>query len=91
MVNGLVPLEKSIRVARFQHETVKSAMELMASAGISHPDDVDRHVVSMRVDRTKIQTFAETYPELESGCLLDQNAIPETFLHHWKKASAESF
>ena len=91
LVKGLVPEEKSIRVARFQHETVKSAMELMASAGISHPDDVDRHVVSMRVDRTKIQTFAETYPELESGCLLDQNAIPETFLQHWKKASAESF
>ncbi|MBU7569758.1 MAG: FMN-binding glutamate synthase family protein, partial [Flavobacterium sp.] len=49
LVKGLVPEEKSIRVARFQHETVKSAMELMASAGICHPDEVDRHVVSMRV------------------------------------------
>jgi hypothetical protein len=26
--------KKSIRVARFQHETAKSAMDLMASAGI---------------------------------------------------------
>jgi glutamate synthase domain-containing protein 2 len=91
LVKGLVPEEKSIRVARFQHETVKSAMELMASAGICHPDEVDRNVVSMRVDRTKIQTFAETYPELDSGCLLDENALPENFRYFWKKATAESF
>ena len=42
LTKGLVPEEKSIRVARFQHETVKSAMELMASAGLRHPDEVDR-------------------------------------------------
>lgn len=91
LVKGLVPEEKSIRVARFQHETVKSAMELMASAGICHPDEVDRHVVSMRVDRTKIQTFAETYPELENGCLLNENTVPENFRSFWKKAAATSF
>ncbi|MDQ7962044.1 FMN-binding glutamate synthase family protein [Flavobacterium lindanitolerans] len=91
LVKGLVPEEKSIRVARFQHETVKSAMELMASAGICHPDEVDRHVVSMRVDRTKIQTFAETYPELENGCLLNENTVPENFRSFWKKATAASF
>ncbi|MEZ0006451.1 glutamate synthase domain-containing protein 2 [Flavobacterium sp. 28YEA47A] len=91
LVKGLVPEEKSVRVARFQHETVKSAMELMASAGISHPDEVDRHVVSMRVDRTKIQTFAETYPELENGSLLNENTVPENFISFWRKATAASF
>ena len=63
----------------------------MASAGICHPDEVDRHVVSMRVDRTKIQTFAETYPELENGCLLNENTVPENFRSFWKKAAAASF
>lgn len=91
LVKGLVPEEKSIRVARFQHETVKSAMELMASAGICHPNEVDRHVVSMRVDRTKIQTFAETYPELENGSLLNENTVPESFRTFWRKATAASF
>lgn len=91
LVKGLVPEEKSVRVARFQHETVKSAMELMASAGICHPDEVDRHVVSMRVDRTKIQTFAETYPELENGSLLNENTVPESFRAFWKKATAANF
>ena len=91
LTKGLVPEQKSIRVARFQHETVKSAMELMASAGIDHPDKVDRSVVSMRVDRTKIQTFEETYPELKIGSLLDGSTVPNEFFRHWKRASAESF
>ena len=91
LTKGLVPEEKSIRVARFQHETVKSAMELMASAGIDHPDKVDRSVVSMRVDRTKISTFEETYPELEVGCLLNGSKVPNNMFAFWKRATAESF
>ncbi len=91
LVKGLVPAEKKIRVARFQHETVKSAMELMASAGLKHPDEVDRNVVSMRTDRTKIETFLETYPELASGCLIEETTVPPSFLQFWKKASANHF
>lgn len=91
LMKGLVPEEKSVRVARFQKETVKSAMDLMASAGIHHPDDVDRNVVSTRIDRTKVQTFYEIYPEIEKGCLLFESTVPKEFLYFWKKASAEKF
>ncbi|MGL2967138.1 FMN-binding glutamate synthase family protein [Flavobacterium sp. XGLA_31] len=91
LVKGLVPEEKSIRVARFQHETVKSAMELMASAGIKHPDEVDRTVVSARISSTKIETYYETYPEIETGCLLNESTVPKEFLYFWKKAAAEHF
>src|SRR5690606_2174690 len=91
LTKGLVPEKKSVRVARFQYETVKSAMDLLASAGIAHPDEVDRNVVSMRVDRTTIQTCAEMYPELGVGCLLQEETVPKSFLAFWKKASAERF
>ncbi len=91
LTKGLVPEEKSIRVARFQHETVKSAMELMASAGLKHPDDVDRSVVSARISGTKIETYYETYPEIETGCLLHENTVPKEYLYFWKKATTESF
>ena len=91
LTKGLVPEEKSVRVFRYQHETVKSAMELIASAGLRHPDDVDRTVVSMRTDRTKIQTFLELYPELDNGCLLIEETVPKNFIFYWKKASAEKF
>ncbi|CAM4430738.1 FMN-binding glutamate synthase family protein [Flavobacterium terrigena] len=91
LTKGLVPEEKSVRVARFQHETVKSAMELMASAGLEHPDQVDRTVISARVSSTKIETYYEMYPEIEPGCLLDENTVPKEYQFFWKKATAESF
>ena len=91
LMKGLVPEEKSIRVARFQKETVKSAMDLMASAGIEHPDDVDRTVVSTRIDRTQVKTFHEIYPELDKGCLLYESTVPQDFLYFWRKASIEKF
>lgn len=91
LMKGLVPEEKSVRVARFQHETVKSAMDLMASAGLAHPDEVTRDVVTTRIDRNKVETFAQIFPELETGCLLYESTVPNEFLYFWKKASAEKF
>lgn len=91
LTKGLVPEEKSIRVARYHHETVKSAMDLMASAGLAHPDDVDRSVVSTRLDRTRIATFEETYPELKPGALLEASNVPNHLYIFWKKATAEKF
>ncbi len=91
LTKGLVPEEKSIRVARFQHETVKSAMELMASAGLRHPDEVDRTVISARTGSTKIETYYEMYPEIETGCLLNENTVPKEYLYIWKKATANQF
>jgi glutamate synthase domain-containing protein 2 len=91
LTKGLVPEQKSIRVARFQHETVKSAMELMASAGLEHPDQVDRTIISARVSGTKIETYYEMYPEIEPSCLLNENTVPKEYQFFWKKATAESF
>ncbi|MEO8233847.1 MAG: FMN-binding glutamate synthase family protein [Flavobacterium sp.] len=91
LMKGLVPEEKSIRVARFQHETVKSAMDLMASAGIDHPDKVDRSVVSTRVLVGKTQTFEEIYPEIKTGSLLDGSTVPNELFKVWKKASVDKF
>ncbi len=91
LTKGLVPEEKSIRVARYQHETVKSAMELMASTGITHPDNVGRDVVSTRIDRTHIATFEEVYPELDPSCLLYESTVPTSFITAWKKASLTKF
>ena len=91
LMKGLVPEDKSTRVTRFQSETVKSAVDLMASAGISHPDLVTRDAVSTRINRNKVETFAQTYPELKTGCLLQEETVPDEFLHFWKRAQIDSF
>ena len=91
LTKGLVPEQKSIRVARYQHETVKAAMELIASAGLHHPDDVTREAVSMRIDKINVRTFAELYPEVKTGCMLEGHTVPDRFFHAWQRAKAGSF
>ncbi|AWM14072.1 FMN-binding glutamate synthase family protein [Flavobacterium sediminis] len=91
LVKGLVPQEKSVRVAQYQKETVHSALELMASAGLHHPDEVTRDVVSTRVEHNKVETFAETFPEVKEGCLLNPESVPNRLYYFWKKASVERF
>lgn len=91
LTKGLVPEQKAKRVARYQHETVKAAMELIASAGLEHPDDVGREAVSMRIDKINVRTFAELYPEVKPGCMLEGHTVPDRFFHAWQRAKAATF
>ena len=68
---GLDIADKRVRVANFHHETVKAAVELMAAAGVDHPTHIHRSFIYRRVDESKIQTYAEIYPPLLKGSLLE--------------------
>ena len=63
----------------------------IASAGLAHPDDVTRDVVSTRVERNKTQTYAETYPELKPGALLEGSSVPNEYFRYWKRATPDNF
>ena len=63
----------------------------MASAGIHHPDDVQRDAVSSRIDRFNVLTMSELYPEYTKGCLLNEDSVPTRLLPFWKKANVEKF
>lgn len=89
--SGLVVQEKKYRVANFHKETVENAVELMAAAGIDHPDKVDRKIVHRRINRTEVETLEETFPEIEIGCMLSEEKVPKKYLLHWQRASAEQF
>ncbi len=91
LVNGLVVADKKTRVATYHKQTVKSAIELMAAAGINHPDNVGRNVVYRRINATHIETYEQTYPEMETCCMLSEQAVPEKYLPDWKKASVDKF
>ena len=68
---GLVVSDKKIRVANFHNETVKSAAELMSAAGISDSGKLHRSFIYRRVSAGQIQTYAETYPYILRGSLLE--------------------
>lgn len=71
LYKGLNVDDKKVRVANFHHETVKAAVELMSAAGIDHPDKLHRSHIYRRVSANQIQTYAEMYPNLLRGSLLE--------------------
>ncbi len=70
LMKGLDIESKHMAVARFQHETVKAAIELIASAGLEHPDQVDRRALSWRTDRYHVKVLEDIYPEVREGAYL---------------------
>lgn len=71
LYNGLDVTDKKVRVANFQHETVKAAVELMSAAGISKTSQLHRSLIYRRTSPYQIMTYAEMYPYLLKGSLLE--------------------
>lgn len=91
LVAGLNVNDKKVRVFNFHKKTVTSAVEIMAAAGLNHPDLITRRIVYRRVDATKIETYEETYPEIEKGSLLKKETIPLKYINDWNLANTDRF
>jgi glutamate synthase domain-containing protein 2 len=89
LVKGLVVGDKSERVARFQKATVKSFIEVMAAAGISHPDEINPWHIQRRVNSFEVKHYGEIYHFLKSGELLS-NPPPE-YDRPWQHARTDSW
>ncbi len=89
-VQGLVVADKALRVARYHEDTIRSFLELLASNGLSCPDDLRPHNVLRRVDGVTIKPFSEVYEYLEDGCLLDDRA-PEEWADRWERGCSDRF
>jgi glutamate synthase domain-containing protein 2 len=71
LMAGLVVSDKKLRVASFHKQTVSSATGMMAAAGIRHPDDLHRAFIYRRISHNQIQTYAELFPYIPAGSLLN--------------------
>lgn len=91
LVRGLVIEDKKVRVANFHKNTVDSFVELMAAAGLNHPDKINRTHVYRRVFMNLVKTYEEIYPPLPEGCLLEGGDSPIDYDTYLERASAQSF
>ena len=87
---GLNVDDKKVRIFNFQRETVKSAVELMAAAGVDHSNKLSRHMVYRRINAGEIRTYSETYPYVLRGSLLEP-PYPVTYEYDMANSNAESF
>ena len=90
LVRGLVVEDKKKRVANFHNETVKSASELLAAAGLKHPSDINRVYIQRRISPDKVLTYLDSYPYIPNGSLL-QEPYAKQFETIMAISSAESF
>lgn len=91
LVSGLVIEDKKVRVANFHKNTVDSFVELIAAAGLNHPDKINRTHVYRRVFMNMVKTYEEIYPPLPEGCLLDGGDSPIEYDTYLERSSAQSF
>lgn len=84
-----VPL-KIDRVYNYHHATLIALAELLAAAGLEHPQELRPIHFSKRTSSTEVCSFAKLYPALRPGELID-GTDDERFRDAWAMASAESF
>ncbi|MGJ8680619.1 FMN-binding glutamate synthase family protein [Paraglaciecola sp.] len=87
---GLVVNDKATRIARYQKETVRATMDLIASAGLRDPSQITRSHIYRRVSETEIKRLDQIYVGLVEGSLLT-GEYPERFAHEMTESSAKCF
>ncbi|MFT7130303.1 MAG: glutamate synthase domain-containing protein 2 [Gammaproteobacteria bacterium] len=87
---GIVVENKAERVARFHGETVKAALEIVASAGLDHTTQLNRSHIFRRTSQTDIKRFDEIYKYPVTGCFLGDD-IPANAIQEMRESTAENF
>ena len=87
---GLVAAEKSVRVYQFHKKTVHAAVDILSSAGISSPKEVNRTHIFRRVNQQEVKRYDQIFPLLETGCMLNEE-LPKAYAMEIAEASMKSF
>ena len=89
---ALVPQDKATRVFQFHENTLMALRELIAAAGLTHPDQLGPEHIIRRVSSTEVRSLAVLHRFMQPGELLD-GAMPDhpAFLAFWADARSDSF
>lgn len=87
---GLDVTDKSVRVYKYQKETIKSFLEIVGTTGVTHPSELKPWSIKHRVNAFEVKHYEELYEYIERGSLLGKD-IPQSFQRSWKNSSAVIF
>ena len=90
LVDGLDPDDKAQRVARYQHETVHSLMEIAGAAGLADPAELTPDLFHRRTGPAEVRCYDEIYDFIEPGSLL-YDPVPESFERAWYRSRSDRF
>lgn len=81
--------DKTLRVQRFQKATVSSALQIMASMGVTDPAQLRPHMLHRRIDPYTERSYEELYEWLEPEQLLA--GPPASWAADWRAADPDRF
>ena len=83
--------DKSMRVHQFHDNTLKALRDLLAAAGLEHPDQLGPEHILRRVSPVLVSSLAMLYPFLKPGELLGGSPDHKVFQEFWAVARSDSF
>ena len=90
-MRALVVPDKSDRVFQFHHNTLHALKELLAAAGLTHPNQLGPEHVIRRVSSTEVRSLAALHMWAKRGELLSKVPDLPVFKVFWEVARADSF
>lgn len=88
---ALVVGDKSLRVMNYHAGTLRALAELLAAAGLKHPEELRPHHIARRIPNGGVRVLSALFPDLEKGELLQGKFRQTIFRTAWPMAQAESF
>ena len=88
---ALVVPDKSERVRQFHQRTVAALADMLAAAGLSHPDDLGPHHLSHRLSSFETRQFDQVHHFLTDAELLGDACTLPYYRDNWARARANSF
>ncbi|HEY2481069.1 MAG TPA: glutamate synthase-related protein, partial [Caulobacteraceae bacterium] len=89
--SALVVPDKAERVFNFHHLTLGALADMLAAAGLDHPNQLKPHHLARRVSAAEIKRFNELHMFLRPGQLIDGTCESGFFTDNWNRASADRF
>ena len=83
--------DKSERVKMFHENTLKALKELIAAAGLHHPDELGPEHVIRRVSSTEVRSLSALYQFVKPGELIGGLPDHAVFRVFWEVARADTF
>ncbi len=78
--------------ANFHHNTIHALAELVAAAGLDHPEQLGPHHFLRRGAADRVVSYAEQYDRLQPGELLvAPETAPHRYAESWRASQAASF
>ena len=84
--------DRATRVFNFHKNSVEAVSEMLESAGLQHPSQLNRRHIVRRVSASKILLADQIYPRVEINALIDGKPVDDPRLaSYWHRVSGDSF